>query len=155
MYKYRIYLKEENETIHEELFLTLPTKICIGETVSYSEIFKVIDIIHYVSKNQEFITDLICEKNSMSEDLKTKIEEYLSEGERWKMFIEDSANDYENATLISLSVSIQKETNINCELSIDISYNISEEEEKSTQENGIAKFSKPKNDLIITDVKKY
>lgn len=61
MYNYRIYLKEKKEPIHEKTTLDLPIKITIGETLTYSGKYKVIDIVHHISEKEVF-TDLYVEK---------------------------------------------------------------------------------------------
>lgn len=61
MKKYRIYLKGSEIPIHEQQYLELPINMSIGETLTYSGIYKIIDVIHHIS-DTILITDMHVEK---------------------------------------------------------------------------------------------
>jgi len=77
--------------------------------------------------------------------LKTNIENFLIEGDKWKLFISEQGSDFENASLTSLYVSIEKIKKTSCEFQVDIMYLVLEDANNSI-ENGVAKFS-TKNEI--------
>lgn len=59
MANYRIYKNDEKLTIHNELTIALSALISIGDTITYSGEYKVVDIVHHISSNPiECITDI-------------------------------------------------------------------------------------------------
>lgn len=76
------------------------------------------------------------------------IEMFLIEGERWKDFINELGNDRENGILNNLVVMIQNRNETTCEFSVDISYNVFENEH-NVHENGIADYT-----IIINGIRR-
>lgn len=59
MANYRIYKIGEELTIHPELTIALTPSISIGDTITYSGVYRVVNIVHHISSNPtECITDL-------------------------------------------------------------------------------------------------